>query len=200
MEGHTPVRWQLQEDAKLLGASHSLSLVCVPAGTCIGTNTLCVCKHQLYTYIQQIGICICINLLYLYTPYICIHLFMYCLYTHRWPCCIQWRETHTSRVPHNWSTTDIWSRWDWEDHLHCQQWNSQAPQGWWWGGEWGQVRDGHHSQRKLAKQGNVLHFEWHKQLLPLPHTIHQWWVQETHLELVNIELLRMYACSSNEQR
>ena len=27
MEGYTPVRWQLQEDMKLLGASHSLSLV-----------------------------------------------------------------------------------------------------------------------------------------------------------------------------
>ena len=42
----------------------------------------------------------------------------------RWPCCPQLWETHSSWIPHNWSATDIWSRWDWEDHLHCQQWNS----------------------------------------------------------------------------
>ena len=42
MEGHTPVRWQLQEDRKLVGASHSKPLVCTAVAW-----TLCkmLCIH-----------------------------------------------------------------------------------------------------------------------------------------------------------
>ena len=77
----------------------------MPAGTCIGTNTLCVCKHQLYTYIQQIGICICINLLYLYTPYICT------VYTYSCIVCIHTggRVVYSEGrlIPHEFPITDL---------------------------------------------------------------------------------------------